>query len=63
MADNIIARYGDKVRVVTRPPYSVIVQMWGGSDWRDMQTFHTISDDYAYSNAKEAAERRAKDQG
>ena len=64
MADSIIAEYG-KYRVITRPPVSqfsdtVFVQRWMGADWKDVRSFNTLSDDYAYTNAREDAEWRQK---
>lgn len=52
-------------RVVTRSPTveygdTVFVQLKSGDGWRDVQSFNTLSDDYAFSNAKEAAARRAR---
>jgi len=60
MAEQIIAQYGHWIRVVTRPPYHVVVQEWGTSTWRDVKEYHTISDDYAWSNAREHAMRLAE---
>lgn len=60
MADTLLANYG-KFRVVTRPSAthdSVFVQGWTGSTWKDLQSFNVMSDDYAYTNAREAAQRR-----
>ena len=61
MADDTIYRMGRNVRVIGRPPHDVVVQIWGGGDWRDMRKFHRISDDYAFTNAREYAEQLAKD--
>ncbi len=62
MADQIIADYG-KFRVVSRPPTtqygdSIFVQGWGGSAWKDLCSFNTLSDDYAWTNARENAQHR-----
>jgi hypothetical protein len=63
MSDQVIytSRNG-KVRVVTRPPVTefgdtVFVQTWADSDWRDVCSYNSMSDDYAYSNAKDYARR------
>ena len=60
MAEEILKRCGDKVRVVTRPPHQVVVQEWGGADWKDVGEYHRVSDDYAFTNAYEHAERHAR---
>jgi hypothetical protein len=58
MSEEIIARYGDKVRIVTKPPRDVIVQVWGGAGWHNCKTFDA-NDDYAFTSAREAARRVA----
>jgi len=63
MASEIIRQYGRKVRVSTRPPYHVIVEVWGGADWTEVRAFHTISDDYAWTNAREYAAHLAENMG
>jgi len=57
MAGEILKRYGDKIRVITQPPTSIIVQEWGSADWKDLRTFDERSDDYAFTNAYEYAEQ------
>jgi hypothetical protein len=57
MADQVITRYGYSVRVVGRPPDQAIVQKWGGSSWLDVKTFDTRSDDMAWHNAREHADK------
>jgi hypothetical protein len=56
VAEEILKRYGNKIRVVTRPPTSIVVQEWGSADWVDKHTFDQRSDDYAFTNAYEYAE-------
>lgn len=68
MADQIIGTFGTNHRVVTRPAISetsdtVFVQEWGGANWKDVLSYNTRSDDYAYTNAREYAERLAKRRG
>lgn len=55
MSDQVVNQINNKVRVIGRPPHYAIVQQWGGADWRDVRTFDTISDDYAWTNAREYA--------
>lgn len=38
----------------------IIVQIRAGNDWRDVCGFNSLSNDYAYTSAKEEAQRRAK---
>lgn len=38
---------------------NIIVQELTADGWRDVRGFNSLSDDYAYTNAREAAERRA----
>lgn len=62
MSDSILATYGDRHRVITRPPAreygnTVFVQELRGAEWQDVCSYNTLSDDYAYSNARDTAKR------
>ena len=50
-------------RVITRKPKTeygdtVFVQEFTGSSWEDRRSFNSLSDDYAFSNAKDDAKQR-----
>lgn len=38
----------------------IIVQAKTPEGWHDLHSYNSLSDDYAYTNARDAAERRAK---
>jgi hypothetical protein len=40
----------------------IIVQVRAGDGWRDLAGFNSLSDDYAFTNARETAERFVKQQ-
>lgn len=65
MADQIMRQHGKNFRVVCRPPVqqygdTVFVQKWGGSDWQDVCSYNTLSNDYAHTEANNTAVRLAR---
>lgn len=64
MAMGLIAEAGN-YRAITRAPATeggdtVFVQRLNGGEWQDVRSFNARSDDYAYTNAREDVERRAR---
>lgn len=60
MAHEVIGTYGHNVRIITRPPHGVVVQEWGSADWKDVHVYDRMSDDMAWSNARDHAARLAR---
>lgn len=63
-ADHVIHDFG-AMRVINNGcgPFqgnNIIVQINTGDGWRDCESYNSLNDDYAYTNARDAAQRRAR---
>ncbi len=55
MTERLHTQVNPSVRIVTRGEYDVVVQHYIDGGWRDVGVFHRMSDDYAWTNARELA--------
>lgn len=60
MTERLHTQVSEHVRIVTRGEYDIVVQNFGSGRWTDARVFHRMSDDYAWTNARELAYNLAK---
>jgi len=61
---NVMFDYG-AVRIISlgdpfKHAYDIQVQIRDGDDWKFFSGFNTLSDDHAYTNSRESAQRALK---
>lgn len=63
MDERLHTQVSATVRIVTRDQFDIVVQVFKLTRWEDARSFHRMSDDYAWANAREYAAQLAGQHG